>query len=61
MPALWDFLGDGAGMVRNQKMIDLIAVDLVIGFPGNRGTGAMMWKAASKGIKVVDTADIIGY
>lgn len=47
----WSGLGKVAGVIRNQKMIDLGA-DLVIAFPGGRGTADMVRKAHVAGIPV---------
>lgn len=53
-PADWDALGRLAGPIRNQRMIDEGKPDLVIAFPGGRGTADMMRKARAAGIEVVE-------
>ena len=52
-PAKW---GGGrsasAGPIRNQRMLDDAEPDLVIAFPGGRGTADMMKKARAAGVRV---------
>lgn len=43
-PAEWERLGKSAGPIRNQKMIDSGA-DLVVAFPGGKGTTDMVRRA----------------
>jgi len=50
-PANWKELGPMAGPIRNQQMIDLGA-DLVIAFPGGRGTLDCVRKAVASQIDV---------
>lgn len=50
-PADWDRYGRGAGRVRNLQMLDLGA-DLVIAFPGGRGTAHMVEIATAAGVPV---------
>jgi len=52
-PAQWDKLGLRAGPIRNQAMIDKGKPDLVIAFPGGRGTADMVARARAAGIEVV--------
>lgn len=52
----WENQGRFAGPARNQRMIDEGNPDLVIAFPGGRGTADMMRKARKAGIKVVEIA-----
>jgi predicted Rossmann-fold nucleotide-binding protein len=40
-PADWDKNGTAAGPMRNQKMLDVGKPDLVVAFPGGRGTTDM--------------------
>lgn len=47
----WKRHGKGAGPIRNQKMLDLGA-DLVIAFPGGRGTADMVRRARWAGVAV---------
>jgi len=55
--AHWHLLGRGAGMVRNQKMIDEGKPDLVVAFPGGKGTADMVRRARSYSIRVIEIAD----
>lgn len=51
-PADWNRHGRAAGPIRNQQMLDEGKPDLVIAFPGGRGTRDMMKRAFSAGVKV---------
>lgn len=51
VPANWERLGKSAGMVRNQQMLDL-GPDLVVSFPGGRGTLNMRKLAKEAGVGV---------
>ena len=51
--ANWEKYGRPAGPIRNQKMIDDHKPNLVIAFPGGRGTADMVVKARSSGIEVI--------
>ena len=53
-PADWNKFGKGAGHIRNQKMIDEGKPDLVVAFPGGRGTADMIKRAKKHGIEVVE-------
>jgi hypothetical protein len=44
--------GKAAGPIRNQRMIDEGKPDLVIAFPGGRGTADMVSRAKKAGIPV---------
>lgn len=44
-PADWRTYGRGAGPRRNQQMLDAEAPDLVLAFPGGRGTADMVRRA----------------
>lgn len=48
----WKRYGNSAGPIRNQQMIDEGKPDLVIAFPGGRGTADMVRRAKAAGIKV---------
>jgi hypothetical protein len=48
----WQKDGRAAGPIRNQRMIDQGKPDLVIAFPGGRGTADMVRRAKTAGIKV---------
>lgn len=50
----WRQYGAAAGPMRNAKMLAEGAPDLVIAFPGNRGTADMVRRARKAGIKVIE-------
>jgi hypothetical protein len=52
----WKKYGRRAGPLRNQRMIDEGNPDLVVAFPGGRGTGDMVTRARNAGIKVIEIA-----
>lgn len=52
-PADWAAHGRAAGPIRNQKMLDEGKPDLVIAFPGGRGTADMVRRAETAGVRVV--------
>lgn len=51
-PADWKTHGKAAGPIRNQRMIDDGRPDLVIAFPGGRGTADMVRRAEAAGVTV---------
>jgi hypothetical protein len=51
-PALWNTYGKAAGSIRNQQMLDSNTVELVIAFPGGKGTSDMVSRAKKSGIEV---------
>jgi hypothetical protein len=51
-PADWKKHGRAAGPIRNQKMLEE-KPDLVVAFPGGRGTADMVRKAKQAGLEVV--------
>lgn len=53
-PADWERYGKRAGPIRNQQMIDEGKPDLVLVFPGGRGTADMIKRARTAGINVVE-------
>lgn len=55
-PADWKTHGKAAGPIRNQQMIDEGKPDVVIAFPGGRGTADMVRRAQSAGIPVIEAA-----
>lgn len=62
MDALWDFYGNRAGSLRNQKMWDFARPDTVVAFPGGRGTANMMRIAydaqrAGAPVEIIDVED----
>lgn len=54
--AEWEKLGRKAGPIRNQLMLDEGEPDLVVAFPGGRGTADMMMRARSAGVEVIEAA-----
>ena len=52
----WTLYGKSAGPRRNQKMIDEGKPDLVVAFPGGRGTADMIRRAKAAGITVKEIA-----
>ena len=53
-PADWGKYKKAAGPIRNQQMIDEGKPDLVVAFPGGRGTQDMIKRAKRYGIEVVE-------
>ena len=53
-PALWKLNGKAAGPIRNQRMIDEGKPDLVVAFPGGRGTADMVRRARTAGVEVIE-------
>ena len=53
-PANWRFEGKAAGPKRNQRMIDLGKPDVVVAFPGGRGTQDMISRAREAGLEVIE-------
>ena len=51
-PANWERHGKAAGPLRNQRMLDEGKPDLVIAFPGGRGTADMVRRAKEAGVEV---------
>jgi hypothetical protein len=51
-PAPWDSCGRLAGPLRNQWMLDFGKPDIVIAFPGGRGTANMVSLARQRNIEV---------
>ena len=52
-PADWNTHGRAAGPIRNQQMLDEAKPDLVIAFPGGRGTADMVRRARAAGIELI--------
>lgn len=52
----WDAHGTFAGPMRNKRMLEEGKPDLVIAFPGGRGTADMVKKARRAGVDVVEVA-----
>jgi len=57
--ANWAKYGKRAGPMRNSEMLALNP-DLVLAFPGGRGTANMMQQARAAGVKVVDCSPSSG-
>ncbi len=55
-PAMWKLHGRAAGPIRNQQMLDEEKPDMVVAFPGGRGTANMVDQARRRGVPV-DFAD----
>jgi YspA, cpYpsA-related SLOG family len=55
--ALWRTHGDAAGPIRNQKMLDDEHPDVVIAFPGGRGTADMVRRAKDAGVRVIEVSN----
>ena len=51
-PAQWKKYGRSAGPVRNTQMLDEGKPDLIIAFPGGRGTENMVIQATGRGFEV---------
>lgn len=56
MEANWTKYGKKAGPLRNQWMIDLASPDLVVAFPGGKGTSDMVRRARDAGLNVIENA-----
>lgn len=52
----WENQGSFAGPARNRRMLAEGKPDLVIAFPGGRGTADLVRKARRSGVKVVEIA-----
>lgn len=52
MPANWDYYDRSAGSIRNGWMLEFGMPDLVIAFPGGKGTADMVKQARAAGIDV---------
>lgn len=52
--AEWDALGKAAGPIRNKRMLDEGRPDMVIAFPGGKGTLNMISQAARAGVPVME-------
>jgi len=48
----WKRYGNRAGPIRNQRMLDEGKPDLVVAFPGGRGTADMVRRAKAAGVEV---------
>jgi hypothetical protein len=52
----WKTHGRAAGPIRNQRMLDEGKPDLVVAFPGGRGTADMVRRARAAGVAVREVA-----
>lgn len=50
----WQQHGRAAGPIRNSEMLKAFAPDVVIAFPGGRGTADMVAKARAAGVEVIE-------
>ena len=48
----WERYGKPAGIIRNRKMLEVGCPDLVVAFPGGRGTQDMVRRATEAGVPV---------
>ena len=53
----WHQYGRAAGPLRNQRMLDVGKPDLVVAFPGGKGTADMVRRAKAGGIEVLEITD----
>lgn len=53
-PADWRGLGKSAGPIRNHKMLHEGRPDVVLAFPGGRGTANMVKLAKEAGVEVIE-------
>lgn len=56
----WNAHPKAAGPIRNQLMLDEGEPDLVVAFPGGRGTADMVRRAKKAGVTVVDIPADVG-
>ena len=54
VPAEWPLHGRKAGPIRNQKMLDEEKPDLVVAFPGGKGTRDMVRRSRAAGVRTVE-------
>lgn len=53
----WEKYGRAAGPIRNQQMLEGQPIDLVVAFPGGRGTADMVRRAKAKNITVIEVKE----
>jgi hypothetical protein len=53
VPADWATHGNAAGPIRNRRMLTDFKPDLVVAFPGGKGTADMIRQAEAAGVKVL--------
>lgn len=49
----WHTHGRAGGPIRNQRMLDDGRPDLIVAFPGGKGTADMVRRAAEAGIRII--------
>lgn len=54
----WELHGKKAGILRNQRMLEEGKPNLVVAFPGGRGTADMIERSKKAGVPVVRVEDI---
>lgn len=54
----WAHEGRAAGPIRNMRMLDEGIPDLVVAFPGGRGTANMVRQAKERGFEVLEVASL---
>lgn len=59
VPANWEGLGNSAGNIRNKLMLDWFEPDVVVAFPGGRGTANMARIARESGVETIFTEDLV--
>jgi len=52
--ANWELEGRAAGPIRNKRMLDEGVPDLIVAFPGGRGTANMIHQATERGFEVLE-------
>lgn len=57
IPADWRKFDKGAGAVRNQQMLDWFPIELVIAFPGGKGTADMVERADKAKIEIIHAGE----
>jgi len=58
-PADWKAHGRAAGPIRNMKMLAEGEPDLVVAFPGGKGTADMKRQAIAAGVEVLEITDAL--
>ena len=52
-PADWGTYGKSAGSIRNKQMLEIGKPDIVLAFPGGRGTEDMVRQATKANVRVI--------
>jgi len=53
----WGTHGKAAGVIRNQEMLDEEDIDLLVSFPGGKGTADMKKRAKYKGVEIKEVLE----